>query len=301
MLLLAASLAGTPGLFDYDTEAPLVIDGKLLYERDSVKVLDITYASPKGGRVTAYLVLPAGKGPHAGIVFGHWGYGNRTEFLPEAELYARAGAAGIIIDYPWTRPAEWRRAINTVTSKESDFDVYVQAVVDLRRAVDVLQARADVDPDRIGYIGHSFGAHWGAILAAVDDRVRSAVLMAGVPDDDAVYRDSTDPEIADVRAQLGKKLEEWLDTMRPIAAVNFVPHAAPKPLLFQFARYERLFGEAAMKRYYDAASSPKEILWYNTGHELNDPRALADRARWVERQLKLAPLAPLLMERMGLP
>ena len=64
---------------------------------------DLTYASPKGGRVTAYLVAPAGKGPFAGLVFGHWGPGNRTEFLPEATLYARAGAASLLVDYPWVR------------------------------------------------------------------------------------------------------------------------------------------------------------------------------------------------------
>lgn len=301
LLLLAAGLAGAPGLFDYDTNAPLAIGEKVLYERGGVKVLDITYASPKGGRVTAYLALPAGKERRAGIVFGHWGYGDRTEFLPEAELYARAGAAGIAIDYPWTRPAEWRRAINTITSKESDFAVFVQAVVDLRRAIDVLVERAGVDPNRIGYIGHSYGAQWGAILSAVEGRVRAAVLMAGVPDSDAIYRDSTDPEVAETRAQLGGKLEEWLEAMRPLSAVKFVPHAAPTPLLFQFARRERLFDEAAMKRYYDSASSPKEALWYETGHELNDPRALADRARWVERQLNLAPVMPLLLESMGAP
>jgi hypothetical protein len=34
---------------------------------------------------------------------------------------------------------------------ESERDWYIQMVMDLRRVVDVLVARKDVDPDRIGY------------------------------------------------------------------------------------------------------------------------------------------------------
>ncbi len=299
VLLLAAALAGPGNLFNYDAKAPLDVQENLLYERGGVKVLDITYASPKGGRVPAYVVVPEGNGPHAAIVFGHWGYGNRTEFLPEAELYAHAGAASIIIDYPWTRPAQWRRAVDQSTTPEQDFEAFVQAVADLRRAIDVISARSGVDPKRIGYVGHSYGAQWGAILSAVDKRVRAAVFMAGVPDAEAAFRESDDPQIEDMRRQLGNQLDKWLDKVRPLSAVNYVPNAAPTPLLFQFARYERTFNESAMKRYYDAASQPKQVLWYETGHELNDPRALADRARWLERELKLRPVMPVLLHWIG--
>src|SRR5437867_3682279 len=73
-------------LYDYDPKQALDVKENLLYERDGARVYDLTYASPGGGRVTAYLVVPAGKGKQAGLVFGHWGPGNRTEFLPEATL-----------------------------------------------------------------------------------------------------------------------------------------------------------------------------------------------------------------------
>jgi len=96
-------------MYDYDPKVPLDAKEKLLYERGGVKVFDLTYVSPKGARVTAYLVVPTTKGPHAGLVFGHWGPGNRTEFLPEATLYARAGAVCLLVDYPWVRPSPWRK------------------------------------------------------------------------------------------------------------------------------------------------------------------------------------------------
>ena len=51
--------------FDNDPKEALDVKEVLLYERDGAKVYDVTYTSPTGGRVTAYLVVPAGKGPRA--------------------------------------------------------------------------------------------------------------------------------------------------------------------------------------------------------------------------------------------
>jgi hypothetical protein len=56
-------------------------------------------------------------------------------------------------------------------------------------------------------------------------------------------------------------------------------------LLFQFARFEQYFNEAAMRQYARAASEPKLVLWYDTGHALNDVRALVDRANWLRRHI----------------
>jgi len=42
-----------------------------------------------------------------------------------------------------------------------------------------------------------------------------------------------------------------------------------------------------MQGYYEAAGKPKEVRWYSTGHELNDPAALQVRARWIAKHLGL--------------
>src|SRR5262249_55021788 len=158
-----------------------------------------------------YLVTPDGKGRFAGLVFGHWGPGNRTEFLPEATLYARAGAISLMIDYPWVRPTPWRKPLKQADDPEWDHQAFVQAVIDLRRGIDLLSSRPDVDPKRLAYAGHSYGAQWGAILSAVDDRLKAVVLMAGIPDQAAIYRDSNDPGIVELRATIPKEqLEAYL-------------------------------------------------------------------------------------------
>ncbi|MEZ5354136.1 MAG: hypothetical protein R2762_15980 [Bryobacteraceae bacterium] len=288
LLLAALDFAQLERQFQYDAAQPLAIEQKLLFDRDGVRVYDLTYASPKGGRVTAYLTVPARPGNYAGIVFGHWGPGNRTEFLPEAQIYSRAGAVCLMIDYPWTRPAPWHADADDIEEPAKSVELQTQAVIDLRRGLDLLTAHEGVDAKRLAYVGHSYGAQLGAILSAVDKRLRTAVLMAGIPDNGAVALEGNTVGIAKWRERTGvAKIEASLVILRATAAIEYVPHAAPTPLLFQFARLETSFSTPAMERFAAAASHPKTVLWYDTGHELNDPRALGDRARWLARHLTL--------------
>ena len=283
-------------LLAYDQKAPLDIKEIATIERDGVKIQDLTFASPKGGQVTAYLVIPSTKGPHAGIVFGHWGNGNRTEFLPEAIAFARAGAVSVLIDYPWERAAPWWRDMPSVTEPEKRNELYVQALVDLRRALDLLLARTDVDPKRIAYVGHSYGAQWGAVLAAIDKRMKTAVLMAGVPSAASLWIESTaEAGLVEYRKTLPKgKLEKFVEVYGQLDAIKFVPHSAPVSLLFQFARQERVMTEAHMRKYAEDASNPKQVKWYDAGHELQDIQAMIDRASWLQKQLDFPALTVLL-------
>src|SRR5215469_10565616 len=84
--------------FEYDRTKPLDIRESGVRTIDGAAVHDITYASPKGGRVPAYLVVPGSGGKHPGIVFLHWGYGDRGSFLPEAVVYAKSGAESLLVD-----------------------------------------------------------------------------------------------------------------------------------------------------------------------------------------------------------
>lgn len=54
-------------MFDYDQNAPIDIREAGVITRNGVRIHDITYASPKDGRVTAYLVVPAVRGRFAGV------------------------------------------------------------------------------------------------------------------------------------------------------------------------------------------------------------------------------------------
>ena len=269
-ILNAQSLEELAKWFAYDAKLTLDVQEVSVKAIGGVKIRDITYASPKGGRVPAFVVEPAGKGPFAGIVFGNWGLGTRAEFLPEAIDYANAGAVSVLVAYPWDRPAPWRKTVDNMDAPEKDREAYIQAVVDLRRAIDLLESNPNVDRSRIAFVGHSYGAQWGAILTAIDRRFRTAVLMGGVGKQKDVF-DSSDPDLKAYAARIGQdKLKKYLEVVGALDAILFIPHAAPAPLLFQFAHHDKYFDEAYSKRYAEAASNPKEVRCYDTAHDLND-------------------------------
>jgi dienelactone hydrolase len=275
-------------LFDYNSKAPLDVRDKVIEEFDGGTLHDITYTSPKGGPVAAYLVVPKGKGPFAAILFGHWGNGTRAEFVPEAKLYARAGAISLIPEYPWDRLPPRRKTPNHTDKPELDREIEIQAVLDLRRGIDLLFARPDVDPGRLAYVGHSYGAQWGAILSAIDKRMKTSVLMAGVAESADIFLRGNEPGIVDFRnSRPPGQLERYVQVVGDIDAIHFVKIAAPIPLLLQFGNFEQYFDKTSMEHYAAAASDPKKVLYYDTGHDLNDPQALEDRYDWLAKRIDL--------------
>ena len=95
-----------PSLFQYDENAPFEL--QVLAERAAggAVIRDITYASPRGGQVPAYLITPSQSAPQAGVIFGHWGEGNREEFVDEAVILADLGFASLCPDAPFLRPQD---------------------------------------------------------------------------------------------------------------------------------------------------------------------------------------------------
>jgi dienelactone hydrolase len=58
-------------------------------------------------------------------------------------------------------------------------DVFIQDIKDLRRSIDFLETRPDIDAQRIAYYGMSWGAGWGVYATAVEDRLRASILTGG--------------------------------------------------------------------------------------------------------------------------
>jgi cephalosporin-C deacetylase-like acetyl esterase len=78
-----------------------------------------------------------------------------------------------------------------------DRDIEIQAVVDLRRGIDLLLARPDVDPKRLAHVAHSYGAQWGSILSAIDKRMKTSVLVAGVAEIADILLRSDEPSLVE--------------------------------------------------------------------------------------------------------
>jgi dienelactone hydrolase len=271
-------------MFDYSPATALDVRQQDSALVDSVVVRDISYASPQGGRVPAYLVVPVrAAGPFAGIVFVHWGQGNRSEFVSEAIALAHRGAESLLIDAPFNRLDDPNRDKPVV---QGEHDGYVQLVIDIRRGIDLLRSHAEVDASRIGYVGHSLGATWGGVVAGIDHRVKALVLMGGLPT--LTDYDFPDPLIR--QQALSRKpadREAYERALTPINPVRFVGHSSPAVLFFQWATFDRYISRRAAKTYFDAAGEPKSQQWYVSSHEFNDPHARTDRDEFLAVHLGL--------------
>jgi dienelactone hydrolase len=280
--------------FDYDQKAPLDIQEAGLEQRGDIAIHDISYASPKGGRVPAYLVVPKGKGPFAAVIWGHWymkgsDFLNRKEFLDEAVALAHAGVVSLLIDGPIARPGHVQD--RTPLSERPIID-QLQQIVDTRRGVDLLLARSDVDPKRLAYVGHSYNATVGGVLSGVDKRFTAFVLMAGALSDE---QDIKSKEYQDYRQEVGaEKFDAFVAKYAWIDPGKFVSHAAPATVFLQYATREKFVTVDRARAYAAVVSEPKRFQLYDAPHALN-AEARRDRIAFLTEQLHLRPLAPALI------
>jgi dienelactone hydrolase len=278
--------------FDYDRNALLNIREEKKEEKDGATVIELSYDSPRGGRVPATLVLPPGKGPFAGILFGHWMmprslFRNRKEFLEEAVFLARSGTVSLLTDAPLIRPG-FLPEKDELKTLVQNAEASRQQVIDFRRGVDLLIARGDVDPARIAYVGHSYNAHTGGILAGVEKRIGSFVLMAGVFADEEFVFESKTPAIDQFRKRNGE--EALRDFFRHYAfddPIHFIGHSAPSSVFLQFGRDDAPLPESMARSYFERFAEPKKIEFYKAGHALNG-EARKERVEWLAERLKLS-------------
>ena len=275
--------------FDYDTKAPIEVKEIGVERRGDIAIHDISYASPKGGRVPAYLVVPKGKGPFAAVIWGHWYWENspmrnRKEFLDEAVALARSGVVSLLTDGPVARSGhvENREPLN-----DQQADDLVQQIVDMRRGVDLLVARKDVDPKRIAYVGHSYNATVGGFLSGIDRRFKAFVLMAGGLSDEV---DMKTKEYEEYRQKIGpKRFDAFVARYTWLDPGKFVSHAAPAVIFMQFATQEKYLTPEVARQYAAIVSEPKRFKLYNAPHALN-AEARRDRLAFLSEQLKVKPL-----------
>jgi hypothetical protein len=119
----------------------------------------------------------------------------------------------------------------------------------------------------MAYVGHSYGATWGGVLAGVETRLRAYVLMAGY----AQVSENDTPQVPE------------------LDAIRYLGHAAPAAYLFQFAENDVFIDHTEAQLYFDTANEPKTMLWYDTDHFALQQASQADRLSWLGQQLGFTP------------
>ncbi len=157
-----------------------------------------------------------------------------------------------------------------------------------------------VVPSRLALVGHSYGAMMGAVAARIDNRFRAAVFEAGLLGMSIHIGTSPGSWAEGVRKELGDGLPHFLEVISVVEAKNYIGHAPAIPKLFQSAWYDTGTPRKNAEDFFHAASEPKELKWYDTGHDIDDISALADRAQFLARSLRLKNIEYLLREKMTL-
>jgi dienelactone hydrolase len=265
----------TERIFDYDQAAPLESGESGTEERNGVVVHDVSFADARGGRASAYWMVPPGRDRFPVVLFVHPAPGDRSTFFDEGIRIGGMGIASLLVEAPWASGEAFARSLGT---PEQNRDLFIAIVRDLRRAIDFAAAQPGTDATRIGYVGHSFGALLGGVLVGVEPRIRAFVLMAGAPS-------FSDVAVANLPSLSGKALEHYRQVMAPIDPIRFVAGEHASSLLLQFGERDELFGREKAGRLADAASQPKLVRWYDTDHYFRSEEAKRDRVEWLQSQL----------------
>ncbi len=164
---------------------PLDVQVEETYDGTTFTRLKLSFQSEPGDRVPAYLFLPKGLDGRRvpGILALHQttplgkmepaGLGPNENKHYGLEL-AKRGYVVLVPDYP-----------SFGDYKDYDFhaDRYtsgsMKGIFNHMRAVDLLSSRPEVDPQRLGVIGHSLGGHNAMFVAVFDERLKVIVSSCG--------------------------------------------------------------------------------------------------------------------------
>jgi len=273
-------LAQSPdSVFAYDRDRPAGLVAAGTEAQGAAVVTDLTYQTLAGARRAAYLVTPStpGAAAHPAILFVHWyeppnPTSSRKEFLDDAIALAADGVTSLLIDTMWSDPA-WFES----RDPESDYGHSIEQVKELRRALDLLASRPGVDGSPLIYVGHDFGAMYGALAAGVEaPRLKAFVFMAGT-------RSFSDWFLfLPRRDEAGR--QAVIARLAPLDPTRHLALAGKVPMLFQFGTNDRFVTRASAEAIVASAPGPHEVRWYDAPHGLN-AEATRDRVAWLRQAI----------------
>jgi fermentation-respiration switch protein FrsA (DUF1100 family) len=230
--------------------------------RRGTPILDLA-----GARVPSIFLRPDTTPPFPGVLLLH-GYSSSKERLANTMGLALAGRgiASLAIDLP----LHGSRDDALIDEARSDplglVKHWNMALAEAKAATAWLGEQEEIDSRRLGISGYSLGSYIALQTAAADQRIKLIIVAAGgdLP---------VTPWTAMVRLMS--------DPIRSAESLN------GRPLLMLHGKNDRTIRPDQAQRLFDAASQPKELRWYETGHVL--PTAAADdAASWLVEKLVIS-------------
>ncbi len=257
-------------IFGYDKTLPLKPQESVLQETAQFTVYKVTYLSARDQRVPALLILP--KNHKEGerlpcVMLMHGLGGDKRMFEMLWPLLTQQGYALFAIDAQYhgeRKPSEEIPFFGPYAYRARD--ALIQTVIDLRRGLDYLETRKEIDPKRIGYIGASMGGILGSMFAGVDERVQAPVLLVAGGDWRILMEKSTLSMWRNASKDNAQFIEQALKVMDVVDPVHWVGRISPRPVLFINGDADDVVPVESNKALQNAAREPKTIVWYKGGH-----------------------------------
>jgi len=141
-------------------------------------------------------------------------------------------------------------------------DHVIQCSKDLSRSIDYLESRPDIDRNKLGFYGYSWGACMGGILPALEDRFKVSVLMGA-----GFYLQKARPEVDQT---------------------NFAPRVTI-PTLMVDGRYDLTFPRATSQeplyRVLGTSKEHKRLALFDCGHFVPRHHLIKETLDWRDRYL----------------
>ena len=143
-------------------------------------------------------------------------------------------------------------------------DHWIAWAKDVGRSLDYLETRKDIDSTKVAFFGDSLGATYGALLPAVEKRIKAAILSSG-----------------------GFILS--IQNPAEAYAINFAPHVTI-PVLMLNGKYDHLYPlESSQRPFFHFLGTPgkdKKHVVYEGGHgAFPRPAAVRECLDWLNRYL----------------
>lgn len=259
----------------------------------------ITYASDPTSRVTAYLLIPNDAKPggraviclHDDTPLGKdepAGLGGRDSMHYADELACR-GFVCLVPDYPSYGEDHYDLKANA----DKFASGAMKAVWDNVRGIDLLETLPEVNPKRIGILGHGLGGQNALLTAALDYRVSAVASSCGFTSF-ACYNGGDLTRLADPRQMPRLATAYGLDPARiPFDFAEVLASLVPRHVYVYAPLHDSVNGAEGARRAVEAAAPIYQLRRANGALKLVAPDAARDfpadaRAEvyaWLEQRL----------------
>jgi len=265
--------------YEYDKGLALRDSVILVKETATFKEFNVSYYSVNFKKVPGILTIPKNTTKPVPIIILLHGAGDRktVDYVTFGNTFLlKNGYAVFRIDISKHGDRKEDEYDLSFTGKTRYWsrEIITQTVFDLRRAVDFIETRKELDANKIGYFGISLGGITGTIFCGVDERVKVPVIVLGGGQFNLMYG----------KKALSADAKDYTSIIEPL---NFVKEIAPRPLLMINAENDKIIPPMMSKLLYNKAKKPKNIIWYPAKHHtIPLDNVYQDGVNWFDKYLR---------------